>query len=88
MIEMTCHSAIRDKTRAINQFKALPITAPAGLRVSMNSRSFHRQVDRARRFSDRHDDLVERDDRRTQPYVQRIINPPLDLPIGPSLRTR
>lgn len=50
ILEVTCRSAIEDRTRAINQFKALLVTAPAGLRASMQADSDARQLERARRF--------------------------------------
>lgn len=50
ILEVTCRSAVEDRTRAINQFKALLVTAPADLRVSMQKDSDTRQLERARRF--------------------------------------
>jgi hypothetical protein len=35
-LEVVCHSAVKDRTRAINQFKALLVTAPAPLREQMH----------------------------------------------------
>jgi transposase len=57
-LEVVCHGAVRDRTRAINQFKALLVTAPADLRERLRSLSFRRQLELARRFRD-HDDPVE-----------------------------
>lgn len=58
-IEIVCHGATRDRTRAINQFKALIITAPADLRERLEAVSFRRQLELARRFRNDYDDLVE-----------------------------
>lgn len=60
-LEITYHSASKDRTRAINQFKALLVSAPAGLRERLQQHSFHRQLQLARRFQDHHDDLVEQE---------------------------
>jgi len=57
-LEIVCHGAIRDRTRAINQFKALLVTAPADLRERLAPQSFQRQLELARRFRD-HSDPVE-----------------------------
>lgn len=60
-LEIAYHSASKDRTRAINQFKALLVSAPAGLRERLQQHSFHRQLQLARRFHDHHDDLVEQE---------------------------
>jgi transposase len=57
-LEITYHSASKDRTRAINQFKALLVSAPAALREHLQQHSFHRQLQLARRFHDHHDDLT------------------------------
>jgi transposase len=57
-LEIVCHGATRDRTRAINQFKALLVTAPAELRERMAPAPLRRQLELARRFRD-HDDPVE-----------------------------
>lgn len=57
-LEIVCHGAVRDRTRATNQFKALVVTAPAGLRERLAAVAFGRQLELARRFRD-HDDPVE-----------------------------
>jgi transposase len=57
-LEITYHSASKDRTRAINQFKALLVSAPAELREHLQQHSFHRQLQLARRFHDHHDDLA------------------------------
>ena len=58
VIELVCHSAIKDRTRAINQFHSLVVTAPAGLREMLKGRTFKKQIAAAIRFH-RHDDVVE-----------------------------
>lgn len=58
-IEIVCHGAIRDRTRSINQFKALIVTAPADLRERLELEPFRRQLELARRFRNDYDDLVE-----------------------------
>ncbi len=58
VLEIACHGAVRDRTRATNQFKALLVTAPADLRQRLATLSFSRHVQLARRFRD-HDDPVE-----------------------------
>jgi transposase/DNA-binding XRE family transcriptional regulator len=60
-LEVVYHSATKDRTRAINQFKALLITAPAGLRERLGANTFRRQLELARRFNDAHPDPVERE---------------------------
>lgn len=61
-IELVCHSASKDRTRAINQFHSLLVTAPAGLRESMQTLTLGKQLERARRFR-AHDDIVEHHNR-------------------------
>jgi len=60
-LEIVYHAAVKDRTRAINQFKALLITAPAGLRARLETETFHRQLELARRFNDVHPDPTERE---------------------------
>lgn len=60
-LEVVYHAAIKDRTRAINQFKALLITAPGGLRERIGRETFRRQLELARRFNDAHPDPVERE---------------------------
>ena len=57
-LEIVCHGAVRDRTRATNQFKALLVTAPADLRERLAALSLSRQLKLARRFRD-HDDPIE-----------------------------
>lgn len=59
-LEVVHHGAVKDRTRAINQFKALLVSAPESLRSMLRSRSFADQLSRARRFRDDHADPVER----------------------------
>lgn len=58
-LEVVHHGAVKDRTRAINQFKALLVTAPEPLRHKLRGLSFADQLARARRFNDGHDDPVE-----------------------------
>lgn len=58
-LEVVCNGAVRDRTRATNQFKALLVTAPAELRERMAAVTFRRQLELARRFRNDHDDPVE-----------------------------
>lgn len=51
-LEVVHHSAVKDRTRAINQFKALLVTAPEPLRHKLRGLSFPRQLERARRLGD------------------------------------
>ncbi len=60
-LEIVYHSATKDRTRATNQFKALLITAPAGLREHLGAKTFRRQLELARRFNDSHPDPAERE---------------------------
>jgi transposase len=63
-LEIVYHAATRDRTRAINQFKALIVTAPDGLRQRLRGGlSLATQLSRARRFADNHPDPVEREAR-------------------------
>lgn len=57
VIEMVCHSAIKDRTRAINQFHSLAVTAPVSLRESFNGLTLRQQLSKAARFR-AHDDVV------------------------------
>jgi transposase len=59
-LEIVCNGAVRDRTRAMNQFKALLVTAPAELRERMAAVTFRRQLELARRFHNDSDDLVTR----------------------------
>lgn len=59
-LEVVYHAAVLDRTRAINQFKALTVTAPDGLRQRLrDGMSFTGQLARARRLSDTGSDPVE-----------------------------
>jgi transposase len=63
-IEIVYHAASKDRTRAINQFKAIIVAAPAGLRHRLrDGLSLRNQLARARRFNDHHPDLVEQQTR-------------------------
>jgi transposase len=63
-LEIVYHAASKDRTRAINQFKAIIVAAPAGLRHRLrDGLSLRNQLARARRFPDNHPDLVEQQTR-------------------------
>lgn len=57
-LEVVYHGAVKDRTRAINQFKALLVTAPEPLRASLRPLAFNAQLARARRLG-AVDDVVE-----------------------------
>lgn len=59
VLEVVHDSATRGRTRAINQFKALLLSAPNELRERLRSLSPAAQLERARRLRDDHSDLVE-----------------------------
>ena len=61
-LEVVYSGAVKDRTRAINQFKALLVTAPEQLRAKFRHGSFAAQLDRARRIHST-DDLVENETR-------------------------
>lgn len=59
-LEIVYHAATLDRTRAINQFKALIVTAPDGLRHRLrDGLSLTAQLGRARRFTDNHPNPIE-----------------------------
>jgi transposase len=59
-LEIVYHAATLDRTRAINQFKALIVTAPDRLRHRLrDGLSLTAQLGRARRFADNHPDPIE-----------------------------
>lgn len=60
-LEVVHHGAVKDRTRATNQFKALLVTAPEALRANLRGLGFNAQLQRARRFCDGHADVVERE---------------------------
>jgi transposase len=62
-LEVAHHSAVKDRTRAINQFKGLLVSAPESLGDSLRGLAFGAQLARARRFPDGHGDPVERETR-------------------------
>jgi transposase len=55
------HGAVKGRTRAINQFKALLVSAPEVVRDGLRDLSFTEQLARARRWPDGHGDDVERE---------------------------
>jgi transposase len=63
-LEIVYHAATKDRTRAINQFKAIIVGAPAALRHRLrDGMSLKNQLARARQFGDDHPDLVEQQTR-------------------------
>ena len=63
-LEVVYHAATKDRTRSINQFKAIIVSAPAALRHRLrDGLSLRNQLARARRFPDNHPDLVEQQTR-------------------------
>ncbi len=62
-LEVVHHGAVKDRTRAINQFRALLVSAPDDVRDSFRPLSFSDQLGRARRLPDGHGDVVEREAR-------------------------
>ncbi len=62
-LEVVHHSAVKDRTRAINQFKALLVSAPESVRDGLHGLRFTEQLARARRWSDGHGNDVERETR-------------------------
>lgn len=63
-LEIVYHAASKDRTRAINQFTAIIVAAPTGLRHRLrDGLSLRNQLARARRFPDNHPDLVEQQTR-------------------------
>lgn len=61
-LEVVYHGAVKDRTRAINQFKALLVTAPEALRANLRPLAFSAQLQRARRLGPA-DDVVEAETR-------------------------
>ncbi|HEY1741162.1 MAG TPA: IS110 family transposase [Acidimicrobiia bacterium] len=57
-IEVVCHGAVKDRTRAINQFHALVVSAPESLRQQFRRLTLTKQLAKARRFADRDSDDV------------------------------
>lgn len=57
-VEVVYHSAVKDRTRAINQFKSLLVSAPEPLRAHLRSLTFRVQLERVRRFGPV-DDMVQ-----------------------------
>jgi transposase len=62
-LEIVYHAATLDRTRAINQFKALIVSAPDQLRDRLRGVSLHQQLARARRFTGTRPDPVDRETR-------------------------
>lgn len=64
---------MKDRTRAINQFKALLVSAPEAIRDGLRGLSFTEQLARARRWADSHGDDVERETRWSLKELSRRI---------------
>ncbi len=58
-LEVVYHGAVKDRTRAINQFKALLVSAPETVRNALRPLCFADQLARARRWPEQHGDPVE-----------------------------
>jgi transposase len=72
-LEVVHHGAVKDRTRAINQFKALLVGAPEPIRAAWRPLTFANQLQRARRLTDAHDDVVDREIRRAFKELARRI---------------
>jgi transposase len=72
-LEVVHHGAVKDRTRAINQFKALLVSAPEAIRDGLRGLSFTEQLARARRWADGHGDDVERETRWSLKELSRRI---------------
>lgn len=59
-LEVVHHGAMKDRTRAINQFKSLLVSAPQHVREGLRPLKFPDQLARARRFNQGRGDVVER----------------------------
>lgn len=81
VIEVVCHSATKDRTRAINQFKAILVSSPASLRTSMARIGFGEQLSRARRFRTLDTNIVTASTRTALRHLARRIEF-LDTQIG------
>ncbi|HEY1278313.1 MAG TPA: IS110 family transposase [Acidimicrobiales bacterium] len=60
-LEVVHHGAIKDRTRAINQFKATLVSAPEAVRDGLRGLSLGDQLARAQRWPDGHGEPVERE---------------------------
>lgn len=72
-LEVVHHGAVKDRTRAINQFKSLLVSAPEPLRAALRPLSFRDQLARARRFCEGRGDVVEQEARRALKELARRI---------------
>ncbi|GAC1312095.1 MAG: IS110 family transposase [Acidimicrobiales bacterium] len=73
VLEVAHHGAMKDRTRAMNQFKSLLVSAPEPVRDGLRRLSFSAQLARARRFPDGHGDPVERETRWALKEIARRI---------------
>jgi transposase len=62
-LEVVHHGAVKDRTRALNQFRSLLVSAPEPIRDGLRPLGLRAQLDRARRFADGRGDAVERETR-------------------------
>ncbi len=88
-LEVVHHGAVKDRTRAINQFKSLLVSAPEPLRAALRPLSFRDQLVRARRFCDGRGDVVDQEARRALKELARRIGSstsrrPASIPASPS----
>lgn len=58
VLEVVHHSATKDRTRAINQFHALVVTAPDQIRARLRDQPLAAQLSRARRLREPDNDIV------------------------------
>jgi len=72
-IEVVYHGAVKDRTRAINQFKSLLVSAPQSLRDKFRGLRFTAQLTRAKRAGETTGDLVEIETRRALKELARTI---------------
>lgn len=73
-LEVVYHGTVKDRTRAINQFKALVVSAPERLRGQLRGLGLARQLAKARRFSLAGVDVVEEETRRALKELARTIS--------------
>lgn len=60
-LHVVLRSTVKDRTRAINQFKALLVTAPDTVRANLDEFTLHGQITRAGRWRDAHPDPLARE---------------------------
>jgi transposase len=72
-LNVVLRSSVKDRTRAINQFKALTITAPEQVRASLDGLHLNQQISRAGRWRDTHPDPLSRQVRYALRELARLI---------------